>query len=70
MQKINSSKDFGLAVKNQRKIKGYTQQYICDVTGLSVSFISNLENGKPTCELDKAIQVANLVGLDFFCSSR
>ncbi len=70
MQKISNSKDFGNAIKNQRKAKGYTQQYISDVTGLSVSFISNLENGKQTTELNKAILVANLVGLDVLFNER
>ena len=34
---------------------------MCDV---GVMFVSQLENGKPTAQLDKAIRVANVVGLN------
>lgn len=33
-------------------------------TGFSASFISNLENGKETAEIGKALYLANLLGLD------
>ena len=39
-------------------------------TGYSVSFISDLENGKPTIELEKAIRLANLLGLDLALIAR
>ena len=52
-------------LKKRRKELGYTQGYISDFTGFSVSFISDLENGKKkTAELGKAIKYANLLGLD------
>ncbi|MBP5564822.1 MAG: helix-turn-helix transcriptional regulator [Lachnospiraceae bacterium] len=68
--KINESKDFGTALKLRRKELGYTQSYISDVLGLSVSFISDLENGKKTAELGKAIRYANMLGLDIMIESR
>ena len=37
---------------------------------LAVSFISNLENGKVTAELGKAIFLANLLGLDVEMNER
>ena len=62
--KITCAGDFGKAIKQQRKRMGYTQAYLAEVTGFSTSFISNLENGKVTAELGKAIFLANLLGLD------
>ncbi len=62
--KINDIKDFGEMVRNRRKKLGYTQRYISDFTGLSVSFISDLENGKKTIEFGKALLLANLLGFD------
>ena len=70
VMKINESKDFGTALKQRRKDLGYTQSYISDVLGLSVSFISDLENGKNTAELGKAIRYANMLGLDIKIESR
>lgn len=68
--KIADSASFGKAVRNRRKALGYTQKYISDFSGLSVSFISDLENGKPTVELEKALYVANVLALDVFAEER
>jgi Predicted transcriptional regulators len=62
--KITDTGDFGKTIRERRKRLGYTQVYLADVTGMSVSFISDLENGKQTCELGKAIYIMNLLGLD------
>ncbi len=61
---INSPADFGAALRARRKKLHYTQAYISEVTGLSVSFLSDLERGKATAELGKALRIANLLGLD------
>ncbi len=68
--KINNSIEFGGALRKRRKALGYTQVYIADVTGFSVSFISDLERGKETAELGKALYLANLLGLDLILSER
>ena len=62
--KVLDSKSFGEMIKAQRKKLGYTQKYICEVSGISASFISDLENGKTTVELGKAIYLTNLLGID------
>lgn len=61
---INSTAMFGSMIKQKRKKLGYTQKYISEVSGISTSFISDLENGKVTTELGKAIYLANLLGID------
>ena len=43
---------------------GYTQAFVSEFSGFSISFISDLENGKSSAELGKAIYLANLLGLD------
>ena len=67
---ISDSKMFGEALKKRRKELGYTQRYISDFTGFSISFISDLENGKSTAELGKAIYLANMLGLDIVINAR
>ncbi len=62
--KITDAKTFGEAIRTRRKQLGYTQAYISEFTGLSVSFLSDLENGKKTIELEKAIMVTMLLGMD------
>ncbi len=68
--KITDVNSFGNAVKARRKKLGYTQKYLCEVSGLSASFISNLENGKSTIELGKALYLANLLGIDLELNER
>ncbi len=68
--KIRDSRSFGLAIREERKRKGYTQAFISEFTGLSVSFLSDLENGKETAELGKALFLANTLGLNIELNSR
>ena len=50
--------------KNRRKELKYTQAFLSEYTGLSVSFISDVERGKPTVEIGKVIQLISILGLD------
>ena len=68
--KITNSEDLGKAIRLRRKELGYTQTDISDYTGFSVSFISDLERGKPTAEMGKAIFLINLLGMDINIKSR
>ncbi len=61
---IIDAKSFGNAIRERRKKLGYTQAFLSEFSGFSVSFISDLENGKSTIELGKSIYLANLLGLD------
>ena len=61
---ITDAKEFGAALRQRRKDLGYTQAFLSEFSGFSVTFISDLENGKSTAELGKAIYLANLLGLD------
>lgn len=67
---INNSSDFGAALRKRRKELKLTQRYISEFTGFSISFISDLENGKRTAELGKAIYLANMLGLDIAVNAR
>ena len=67
---ITDAASFGKALRKRRKALGYTQAYISQFSGFSVSFISNLECGKPTAEIGKAIYLANLLGLDCILTER
>ena len=61
---VNDAISFGQALRKRRKELGYTQAFLSEFSGFSVSFISDLENGKSTAELGRAIHLANLLGLD------
>ena len=61
---VTDAAPLGQAHRARRRELAYTQAFLSEVSGLSVSFISDLENGKRTVELEKAIRLANLLGLD------
>ena len=63
--KIIDSKSFGIAVKAYRKAQRLTQEKVANYSNVGVRFIVDLEKGKPTCELDKALYVAKMLGIKF-----
>lgn len=67
---IRDTESFGKALRKRRKELGYTQSFLSRFSGFSVSFISDLENGKDTAELGKTLILANLLGLDFCLEPR
>ena len=68
--KVSDAASFGNALKRRRKELKYTQAFLAEFTGFSVSFISDLENGKPTAELGKALYLASSLGLDIEVGQR
>ena len=68
--KITSTMEFGRTIRNKRKKLGYTQAQLSEYTGFSASFISDLENGKETVELGKALFLLQLLGLDLAINNR
>ena len=62
--KITDAVSLGQAIRRRRKELHYTQEQLAEYTGFSASFISDLERGKETAQLGKAIFLANLLGLD------
>ncbi|WP_419084018.1 helix-turn-helix domain-containing protein [Phascolarctobacterium succinatutens] len=60
----------GSAIKERRKELNYTQKFLSEVTGLSNSFISDLEHGKETTEIGKVLFLINTLGLNFILEKR
>ena len=61
---ISTAEDIGLCVRAQRKAQGATQAEFASLCGVGIRFISELENGKPTMELGKVLQVLKCLGLE------
>ena len=53
----------GPAIRDARKKKQWTQKDLADYTATSVKFISNIEQGKATAQLDKVLDLIRTVGL-------
>ena len=58
-----TSEQFGRAVRDARKRASLTQAEAAALCGVSTPFLSHLENGKATIQLEKALHVAAQLGL-------
>ena len=70
MHFIRSTSDLGAAVRSRRKQLGYTQAFLASYAGVSSSFLSDLENGKETIQLNKVLEIISLLGMDLFIQAR
>ena len=61
---IRSATEFGALVKERRKKLGWTQTELAERCGTGERFIVDLENGKPSCQLEKSLIAARTVGID------
>jgi len=68
--KIKSVLELGRLLHAHRKQQGITQADLAALSGVGVRFISDLENGKPSVELGRAIIVAEAVGLEIHIRPR
>jgi HTH-type transcriptional regulator / antitoxin HipB len=58
-----TTKAIGKAVQARRKQLRLNQAELAMVSGTGVRFISDLENGKESCELGKALKVLTNLGI-------
>lgn len=56
-------KEIGRMIRQERKSQGITQRALAMTANTAPRFISDLENGKPTCEIGKALQVIQCLGI-------
>ncbi len=60
---IRTSAQLGSAIRARRKELGITQKDLALSCGTGLRFIIDLEKGKSTCHLGKALHVLQAVGL-------
>ena len=60
---INTAEQFGSRLAQARKRLGLTQRDLALAVGVGERFIVELEGGKPTAQLGKALAAAKAVGM-------
>lgn len=65
-----NSKQLGELIKQQRKFIGLTQSQVALACGVGIRFISDLENGKPTCHIGKALLVIESIGFNITLNAK
>lgn len=53
----------GKIIRSARQEMGVTQSDLALTSGTGLRFISDLENGKPTCQLGKVLTVVHTLGI-------
>jgi HTH-type transcriptional regulator / antitoxin HipB len=59
----------GELVRSARKSLGVTQRDLALTSGTGLRFIIDLEKGKPTCQLGKALTVLHTLGIQMTLTS-
>lgn len=67
---LKGTSQFGEAVRLFRKRRKLTQQQVADLAGCSLMYVSNLERGKSTAELGKALAILDVLDVDISFSDR
>ena len=67
---IQTAKDLGVLIKQQRKAIGMSQADLAGICNVGTRFIVELEAGKPTVQFDKALYVAISVGIELQAHKR
>ena len=70
MNRIASVSQIGKLVRTRRKAMKLTQKDLADLCNLGTRFVSELENGKKTLEIEKVLKVITSVGLSIDLSDR
>lgn len=61
---LETAEGFGQMIREARRAQGLRQRELARVSGVGERFIVELEAGKPTCQLGKALRVAAVLRLD------
>lgn len=60
---ITTVAELGIAVRTARKTLGLTQDVLAAAAGVGPRFVVELEAGKPTVQMDKALAVLGVLGI-------
>ena len=63
MKTIEDSRTLGEAIRQQRRRLKVTQKDLAMASGSGLRFIVDLEKGKPTCQMGKALEIVRVLGM-------
>lgn len=67
---VTSPEEIGRALRERRRELKMTQQEVADSIGVARRVVGELERGKPTVQLQIAMDVSNVLGLDMNLAAR
>jgi y4mF family transcriptional regulator len=69
-KKLQSAQEIGNLIRATRKAQGISQEQLAGVASTGTRFISDLENGKGTIQVEKLLNVLNALGLGLYIFNR
>lgn len=66
----NKVMKLGKILKETRKEQKLTQLQLAGYSGVGVRFVRELENGKQSCHIGKAIQIVSMLGIDIHLNGK
>jgi y4mF family transcriptional regulator len=67
---VADTRALGAAIRHRRKALGLRQDAVAMAAGVGVMFVSAIERGKPSAEVEKVLAVLNAVGIDVCLRAR
>ena len=61
---LTDTKQLGVLIRKVRKNQKLTQEQLAATCGVGIRFIRELEQGKESCYIGKALLVAKMLGID------
>lgn len=68
--KIRTAEDLGRIIRKKRKEDGLTLHDAAAICGVSHVFLSALENGKQSVQLNKVLKVTSCLGIEISANPR
>ncbi|MGM0855894.1 MAG: helix-turn-helix transcriptional regulator [Pseudomonadota bacterium] len=65
-QPIDTAKRLGLIIRQVRKRQGLTLETLAGLCGVSIRFLSELENGRDSCGMGRVLRVLETLGIEIF----
>jgi len=67
---LEGTNQFGEAIRKFRKLRGLTQQQLANLAGCSIMYVSQLERGKETAEIGKALKILDVLDVEVSFTDR
>ena len=68
--RITTMQELGSLIRGERRHQGLTQAELAGLSGVGITFVSQLENGKETVEMGRAMRVLTMLGIDLYAERR
>ncbi len=67
---VRSPEEVGRLIRERRKAKGATLAQAAGLSGVGIRYLHELEHGKPSASIGKALQVLERIGLEVWIVPR